>query len=282
MTRFGSLFGEFFKKKSKTAYIIILIQLVAAVVFTIIAAINTPQSSDFYFANMRTNAFVGYFSMFILIFLMESALADPVYLIITSYQNEKINRSQTWRLIPMSDGKIYLTNTLSSFVSYIYFEVLQIVTALIMGLILYVGSSDIRKGIAYLLKELSRKNTWAGTDWTSFWSSALGMLALSILIGLFWYIAISFYHFTTRTLIDFLPNTNSFILFIVRTVMLILIVWLVAQAIISLNTNLNHIFESDPTDLNIWIVVLEFAVYDLIFGSVNMFLMNRYVEAKQN
>ncbi|RVU71714.1 MULTISPECIES: ABC transporter permease [Lactobacillus] len=279
MTSFGTLFRELFKQKSKTTYLVFLIQLIAAIIFVIFGLISAgPGSYDHaMIAGVKVNALVAWILSIAGVFLGLSSIAQPVYLLMTSWRNEKINRSQTWRLVPMSNGKIYLCNTLSSFASFIYLAILQFLVALVVSGIVYLSSSDVRAGLAKGFSEIAKYHPGDNFAW-------LGLVAVfiaAILIGLFWYVIVSFYHFVSRAVIDFLPSANGFFIFVIRVVTLIVVIYLLGLFFNSLG-NFAFDFVSAGSGNEIWYTDLLFLVADVLFGGLNYLLIEKFVEAKAN
>lgn len=278
MTRSWTLFKQLFKQKTKSAYLLIIIQLIAALVLTLLGIFSSSDEmghAEFFGIPLQSTITIGVIT-FLIIFMMLSIFTNIVYWIITSRQNEKVNRSQTWQLIPISSPKLYVINTLSSFVSYVYLGIIQAVIGLGGAIIVYAASSKFRAGIAELITLMNKDHVWSQIDW--------GMLAaeliLVLLLGLAWYITVSFYHFTTRSIIDFLPSAAArFTTFVVRVIMLILIIVLLVKFFQTTDNIYNNwMFNSGKNYF--WFVVIDFALYDVIFGGINIVLMKKFVEAK--
>ncbi|WEV50919.1 hypothetical protein OZX63_08195 [Lactobacillus sp. ESL0700] len=90
------------------------VQLFATVVFSLIMFFTTAAAE-------RENLYPDYLQT---AFILFGLLANLIYLGITCWQNEKFNREQTWRLIPMHDSELYLANTISSGFAFIYLDLL--------------------------------------------------------------------------------------------------------------------------------------------------------------
>lgn len=281
MTKFWTLFRELFKQKSKTAYWVFLIQAAAGLVSLLISATTTPNFKDAQIFGNSIPWFLAWILMYILIFLMYSFLADPIFLLMTAWKNEKINRSQTWRLVPMNDGKIYLCNSLSSFCSFIYLLIMQAVVGLIGFIIVYASSNEIRKAIAEGLHKEFVVDHVADIDISNF----LILILFMILLGLFWYVIVSFLHFTSRAILDFLPMaSNKLIIFIIRAAVLIVVVYFLIysfELISEIGINPSFI-QGNPFISNMAPSIISLAILDLLIGAANYVLINKFVEAKQN
>src|SRR5699024_12325723 len=80
----------------------------------------TRRSSDLpEFVNGKdtssVNVIVAFLAVFAVMMLITSFIADFVYWIISSIKNEKINRSQTWRLIPVTRSEEHTSELQSRF-----------------------------------------------------------------------------------------------------------------------------------------------------------------------
>lgn len=286
MTSFWTLFKQLFKQKNKSANLVFLIQLAAAIVTMIMAFIGTINTSSFKFQigpDISLKLFSGVIVGIIVTFLGYSFLANPAYIIITSWKNEKVNRSQTWRLVPMNDGLIYVCNTLSSFASFVYLIVLQAIMAVLAAIITYASSDQVRSAVAIVLNEMGRISRQPSV-W-EFLGDSLLMVLLASLLGLFWYVIVSFLHFTSRAIIDFLPNgSNKFLVFVVRLIVLIAVVYILTVLGNLLgNIGLDSILGNN-NDFAVSMIpaFIDIIILDLIFGIVNFLLINKFVEAKQS
>lgn len=284
MTSFRKLFKELFKQKNKTAYLIFLLQLAAAIVITLISIVtgNLVVTDNNTLAGVKVNIFTAIVLGITFSFGGFSGIAEPVYLLMTSWKNEKINRSQTWRLAAISDGKFYLANLLSSFASYIYLAIMQVVVVILACGITYISSNNVRKGVAKIFHEMGRSHV--EIDWGPGLRFLLELLLLIILAGLAWYIAISFYHFAYRSVMDFLPVNNKLVLFLVRLITLIVVIYLISQVVNVITNGLITLIAWDSNDFSNSLMgaIIDFLIFNLIFGGLNVWLINSFVEAKQN
>ncbi|TSO26356.1 hypothetical protein [Lactobacillus sp. LL6] len=280
MTKSWTLFKQLFKQKSKTAYLLIIIQLIAAFVITLFGIFNSEgmDQAEFIGVPMHDKLLI-YMITFVISFLVLSIFTDFAYFIMTSWKNEKINRSQTWQLIPINSEKFYVINTLSSFLSFVYLCVLQALVGIIGAITFYVGSNEFRKGIAELITAMNKEHVWSQIDWGLIGEEFI----LVLLLGLAWYITVSFYHFITRTIIDFLPDKAARLTaIIVRIVMLILVIWLLIEFLNITFAIYESRFINPGLGTDIGIAIANFAIFDIIFGGINIALFKKFVEAKGN
>ena len=276
MTSFNTLFNRMFQEKSKTVYLIFLIQVFASFCFTIFAAFSAhgdPQIVDGS-SKENINSFLAYLCVFAVMMLITSFFADFIYWVISSIKNEKINRSQTWRLIPISDTKFLLSNFGTAFLSYIWLGILEFVTAAITALPLFLSSGEIKTALGRANWNIDAQSCW----------QMLGALVLVILLGYAWYAIVSLLNLSSRSIIDFLPNgSNKLLIFVVRVITIVVVIWLLGYAgnaligatnqILSLNTSENR---------GMGPVLIQFLVFDTVITLIDIFLLNKFVEAKQN
>lgn len=280
MTKSWTLFKQLFKQKSKSVYLLIIIQLIAAFVITAFGIFNSGEMNHAEFIGVAMhNKLLIYMITFVIGFLVLSIFTSFAYFIMTSWKNEKINQSQTWQLIPINSEKLYIINTLSSFLSFIYLCVLQALVGIIGAIIFYVGSNEFRKGIAELITVMNKEHVWSQIDWKLICEEAV----LVLLLGLAWYITVSFYHFITRTIIDFLPDKAARLTaIIVRVVMLVLVIWLLIQFLNITSAMYESRFINTNFGTDMEAAVVDFLLFDIIFGGINIVLFKKFVEAKGN
>ena len=85
---------------------------------------------------------------------------------------------------------------------------------------------------------------------------------------------------------DFLPNGSSkALMFVVRLVIIIAIIWFLSYATTALfgifGKFMSFIGGSND-NVQIGLVLLEFLIFDVIVTLIDVLLLNKFVEAKQN
>lgn len=281
MTSFNTLFNRMFQEKSRTVYLIYLIQAFASLCFSVWMIISMKGDPNVMVINGHhevTNHLISYLLIFGVMMFITSFFANFVYWIISSIKNEKINRSQTWRLIPISDTKFLLSNFGTAFISYLWLMILEGITVAVTYLpVLTVN--EVRKNLADFF---SRSQQLGTQDW---WG-LLGALVLVILLGYAWYAIVSLINLSSRSIMDFLPNGSSkFIMFIVRVVIILAIIWLLSKAttvVFGAIGNFIPFLADGNKDLQMSGTLVEFLLFDLVVTLIDILLLNKFVEAKQN
>lgn len=276
MTSFNTLFNRMFQEKSKSVYLIFLIQAFASLCLTIIVFVSGNGTPEFVNGNdtSNVNLVVAFLAVYAVMLLITSFVADFVYWIVSSIKNEKINRSQTWRLIPVSDTKFLLGNFGTAFLTYIWLGILETVTILIT-LLPMLSDQEVRKVLSHVSLNLSAHD----------WQEMLASLGLIILIGYAWYAIVSLLNLTSRSIIDFLPGGSSKVLtFIIRVVVIIAIIWILGHAASIIFSVLGEFspFAVNNYDIDYATTLLQFLVFDVVITLIDIFLLNKFVEAKQN
>ncbi|PXZ27838.1 ABC transporter permease [Lactobacillus helveticus] len=281
MTSFNTLFNRMFQEKSRTVYLIYLIQAFASLCFSVWMIISMKGDTNVMVINGHhkvTNHLISYLLIFGVMMFITSFFANFVYWIISSIKNEKINRSQIWRLIPISDTKFLLSNFGTAFISYLWLMILEGITVAVTCLpVLTVN--EVRKNLADFF---SRSQQLGTQDW---WG-ILGALVLVILLGYAWYAIVSLINLSSRSIMDFLPNGSSkFIMFIVRVVIILAIIWLLSKAttvVFGAIGNFIPFLADGNKDLQMSGTLVEFLLFDLVVTLIDILLLNKFVEAKQN
>ncbi|ALJ23947.1 ABC transporter permease [Lactobacillus gallinarum] len=281
MTSFNTLFNRMFQEKSRTVYLIYLIQAFASLCFSVWMIISMKGDPNVVVINVVinghhevTNHLIFYLLIFGVMMFITSFFAYFVYWIISSIKNEKINRSQTWRLIPISDTKFLLSNFGTAFISYLWLMILEGITVAVTCLpVLTVN--EVRKNF-------SRSQQLGTQDW---WG-LLGALVLVILLGYAWYAIVSLINLSSRSIMDFLPNGSSkFIMFIVRVVIILAIIWLLSKAttvVFGAIGNFIPFLVDGNNDLQMSSTLVAFLLFDVVVTLIDILLLNKFVEAKQN
>lgn len=272
MTKFSALFKELFTAKSRGVHLLILLQIVAAIVLTAWAFIAKFEMGEpaFYFLMMM---------------MLSSGLADLAYVVMSTWQNERIYKYQTWRLIPISATKTYLGNILSGFVAGLYLVVIQIGLVLVSALPI-LTSKDIRVSIgdaAHHFQQVKFSILW-DKFWSVFsWGDILSVFIAFFLFAILVYSAVSTFDLSSKAIADFLPEKFNK----VARFCIILILVIVGFILLSnLSTQFENFYDS-LFDFNeavsahgIWASNATFLTLDVILSGINIWLLSAYHEGE--
>lgn len=269
MTGFKSLFKQMFKQKSRYAYLVLLVQTFA-VIFMFLVGLITKNNS---LAVSGNDNALTMWDIILLHGAWTTVIGDLVFLGLLCWQNEKINLSQTWQLIPCSSIKIWLTNVFSSLVECAYIFIIQAVIGLVVSLIdCFSYKMPLSKFIGPV------RFSWGDVQGTV----EVGLYIASICLIVF--VFVSFANLLTRAIIDQLPVKNTLGIKIFVMAILVIIAVLIAarfndQATIMYTKRMMKGNSEGSVDL------IAFAIYEYIGGSIilgiiDALLIQKFVEPK--
>ena len=268
MVMFNHLFGRFFKRKVKIVHLIVVLQFISSLA----SAFFTYFSfySGRFHLNLNNN--LEFFPGWMALFASFTFLFGPILYILTVVQNERLNRSKTWRLAPISDGTFYIDNILSSFVSLIYFVFLDFIIALGLFFVSIFTYPKFGKNLRFELN----------LDTDTF-LTFICIILLVILTALFIYFLVSFLNFSSQAILSFLPQASSHILIsFIRIFIIIILMGLIVKLYRVLINSFVNLFLLKATDLaGLEYVVGMMFVANLIMLGINVFLINHFFEAEE-
>lgn len=244
--------------KWKTMNWVVIIQLIAFVVM--------------YLWRLITGGFDGSLmpSYFVAFFTFETVLASLVGFVMLSRRNEQVFTSNNYRLIPVSDTKLYFGNVLTTLLAYIY---LQIIEGILGNIVMFMAGgnwSDISISSVVGHSEIA---------------SMVLIFILMILGTILMWTGITVIHFLIGWISGFLPFGRqkfvTFILyFVVTCIGLIIFNFTTGKVIKFLIT---HISTQGITNLNqlnnvLWISCGITFVWIAIFTLLNIYLLKRWTE----
>ncbi|RMC46425.1 hypothetical protein [Lactobacillus sp. ESL0230] len=272
MSIFKSLFSQQFKQKTKNLYLILLIEFIGSIAITFFSSRYDAYS---YNGSVLDTFMIKLLSIYGTIMIFSTF----AFYIIICFINEKINLSQTWRLTPINDSLFYISNILSSFVTMVYFKLLELVTVAIFSGIYYVISPQVRTNVAVTLNELNKYTNSRLGDLYNIFDKTLIFITIMILFALLTYLIISFLNFTSRAIMNFLPYVSGRG---VSSIIRLAIIWLIAWLLVKISSliKMNNIFSGFMVDdKSSLLIILVLLILNLFFLIVNVFLMQHYFEA---
>ncbi|EEW52476.1 hypothetical protein FC42_GL000195 [Lactobacillus iners DSM 13335] len=238
---FNKLFFYLFKQKAKTVLYCLLLNIIC----TVVIALTATHKIDY----------------LIIVFILTSFFMNLGFLVNCSVTASKFLKKQTYRLLPMKDGYLYLANTASDFLN----GLLLIAIESIIGiLIVHFISFNFSKVLIGSFK-LS-VNTM---------SIVLTTISILLLSSFMLYCMLITCLLLTKICMDFLPivlqNIRKFISVIIYIIML-----LVFSRIIEYFKSLLY-NESNQSTL-----VFFYIIGIIIIIGINYFIFNKYHEADVN
>lgn len=276
MTSFNSLFGRFFVKKAKNAYSLLIRQVIGALAFSVCGLLI--GTGGFYeFLNLYTELLPDW----LMGFLILSFFCIIYFFIYMAVKNERLSHNQTWRLAATSDSKFYLANSLSSFVTFIYFIVLDIIVAGILFYFSYQIDQNFKSSWQKMIKQL---NPAFDVNTVHF---IINIIILVMLCCFFLSLLISFLNFASKAIMDYLPSFSSRLLVsFFHLIIVIIIAMLFARMEMffanQIMGNILNLLNFKPAyDSNLLYANIIISIVNLILLGVNIFLFDYFYEADE-
>lgn len=213
------------------------------------------------------NTGFNYVSMLVVLSLM---VANFVSFILLSRRNERVLTSSNYRLVPVSDTKLYLSNILTTFLAMAYLWVVETVVSIVVEL----G--------AMLLKDSEYAQFNSSISLSGILSAFQFLLFMALSIIAVWS-GITLIHFIINLVSGFLPfGRQKFVLFLVYLVVIGLVLWAFNYVMYNIfSVFLQNGFEIDSikqVSSVLWISSGIACVWAVVFSGVNIYLMKRWVE----
>lgn len=270
------LIKEEFKQKKKFAHLLLFLQLIILII-TCIGIFFWRSQGKFY--SLDDLPFHYYW---LAVFQSNSdlvLLADFAFAIVSSCLNEKINLSQTWRLIPVSDAKLWLSNLFSSILTCVYLLLLQ------LGL-LFITALPASLHLAFHNPLRSTLSAFALYPSKSDWLCLLNRILFIFALAFFVYICVSLVDFMTQAIVaSFLLKDSKWIRILVMLVLTLIMVIIAADAwwhFASFMLRQSHLHSAWTGQFGspLWLSNLLVWGTDLVLAGLDLWLLNHFVESK--
>lgn len=277
MTDFKSVFKQIFNQKKKYIYLVLLVQLFAVVFMTVFMIITNHVIADGTFWTIFIAGRYGkWWELPFGLMISLSIMADIIFAGIMAWQNEKINLSQTWHQIPISDNKLLMANFLSSMVACAYIFLIQIIVTCVC----LIPTTIYEKKNIFV-------EIWNGLGvGTNNFNYLLNELLLITSLAFIVFAFVSFANLSSRTIIEVLPIKSSGW---IRMLIIIILVILAAYIYISVDSQIQNYLSFYYNQkhsvyiqeiMPLWITLLEVLGAGIICASLCFILINKYVEPK--
>ena len=277
MTSFSSIFKELTKSKLRLVRRLALLQIVVGVLLGFWALLKM--------------AFQGESKSYMLTaFITITPLFDLAYLFLSSRKNEQVYASQTWRLAPIKNSALLFANLGSAIIDGIFLVILQIVMIVIAGLPVII-TNEFWQTTFKNFGSIGEGKLWQDIHL----ADLLSVILLIILIGMFIYLAVSLINFTGKIVSDFLPEKISKLVYFlvvvyltcIGLIFLMNVYWFVMNSLTGFLQNGMFLttLSKDAIDVRSnltenYLTMAVVLVVDIILIIVNIFLLNKYHEAK--
>ncbi|CAJ1187603.1 hypothetical protein [Companilactobacillus paralimentarius] len=215
---------------------------------------------------------MGYssFELIPVLFVSSIMIVNLVSVVMLARVNERVLTSSNYRLIPISDTKLYLSNILTTFLATVY---LWIVETVINGLV------DL---IAITIKYSKYKQLNGNVSSQDIMAAIQFLLFMALATIVIWS-GITLIHFIVNLVSGFLPfGRQKFVLFLVYLVVIGLSLWAFNYVMFNIFTAFyQNGFQIDTVrQLNstLWIGSGIACVWIVLFSVINIYLMKRWIE----
>ncbi len=280
MTTFKSLNQQLFRQKRHYANLVLYVQLFAIIFLSLLTLINDRGKSTtvtvfgLIFSGKEHNYFAVPFGMAII----TTVLGDLIFAGLMCWQNERVNNSQTFQLIPFSTNQTWLTNLFSSLLACAYLFIIQIIVCWL----LFVPEEIYAKHNVFL-----DTNKLLGLGNNQFWQ-CLHALEYIVVLTLLIFIAVTFVNYASTIICEQLPIKNTQW---VRILLIGLITILGLYFALQIDSHLTDYYIVHTTAVRkhggefiyenpIWLSNLEIIAGDIILGILDLWLGHKYWEPK--
>lgn len=273
MTKLSALFRQMFVQKRRYAHLVLLVQTFAVIFMFIMDMITGSNFTNGYLVFGR-GSHPNFWDLIFAAGIMTTVIGDIVFLGLMCWQNEKINLSQTWHLVPVSSIKLWWINVFSSLVGCAYIFIIQVV----LGTIVFIFDClSYGYNVFNIFNKTFGFRSWS--DYAAFFEMILWLIGLVLIIFCF----VSFANFLTRTITDQLPGRNSTLVKILVMAILVIVGVTIAFRINDQVTGMyiNHMMKKQSYSGDTFpMITIEYFVGSLILGLINSYLVQKFVEPK--
>ncbi|EEJ73076.1 hypothetical protein [Lactobacillus ultunensis] len=268
LTSFGNLFKQMWLQKRRYIYLLFFINLFT-IIFVSLFALATQNYNLLFFESPNKSLvdFWRYNSANLTIYF------DLAFGVITCWQNEKINMSQTWHLAAADEGKTYLANVFSSLIACGFFFLLQQIVNTLL-LIPTMGADCVAEAFSQFgLSPITPNITGINIAFEFYWFFV-------VLVILFIYFFVSFTNFASRIVSEELPMKSTLWIRLLIIAILVIIAVYVGSIVFTHLQNLIDTNKSLQTYDPIWLDDILLLLVDLIFGLCDILFVKKWVEPK--
>ena len=259
MTNFISLLKVLSRKRIRIINHILLINVVA-ILLTILFLV--------YRGTLGVNDPLG-------VTIIYSFFALFISFILIARDNELVFVSDSYRLIPVSDTKLYTANILAAVISLFYLGIAQIMFGMVATLMNFTNViKGIRESFSYMVAHSSSQRGNAGF----LVNLLIALIILTVALTFFFWASISAVHLISTSLMAFLPDSRSRILrFILHVVVIGLMIYLISYIVQPL-ANIFSGMLSQRAYLQVYAGAAVLLVIGLAESVINVYLMRKWVE----
>lgn len=194
------------------------------------------------------------------------AVFEIVVLVAIIVSSRNCLRSNRFRLIPISDIKLYLADLSSSVIGVVYASFCQWVAVILSIIILWLGFPHNKAGADF------RSGFWLGFKKGSAYSGGLSSTLLSILAMILIILLVHLVDFLSTTLLNYVPGgAQKMVKLVVYVVVIMLVVYVIFNIIrILYSLYQGNFLKQAPS---FWMTDGLMVIFIVIIGSINLGLL---------
>lgn len=255
MPSFAKLTGALFRDKVRAVHMVVGIEIIGTIVSIILMFISNSKGS-------MTDSILATTLGIVM-------LAAGIMFLVLAIRQERVWTKNFYRLIPVSDAKLYLANVLSVVCNYIYFGILQLILLLVFN----IGSWHYFK----YMKELT----------PSLYGVIFSTLLILVVTTLFFWIFISLIHLIVEALSSFLPTLHErlyrIVLYVVVFYVVIKVISYISGMVVKVvssvfSFNMTHADAMSTAAGSMLVASGYMAVAIILLSFINVFILNKWVE----
>jgi len=255
MTSFKHVFQATWQPKFRTANLFVFFELLA-IVLTMVYEIWHGGLTNL----EMVGPVVGWGSLF-----------GFIICLLVTFKSEKMLVSDTYRLLPASDTKLYLTSQLTSLLIFLY-------TAVIQAVLLVIGLAMTGNSVRTWFR-LNMNLHLTAQNWHQIQVYGFSVTLWGLAVILWLLVFITLIHLGTEAISAFIPGASQKVVKLILGIVLIWAVIAFMNLVSHLENNLMRIVsDSGVVNMNLDLAGLLIGV--LLVGALNIYLLHRWVEAR--
>ncbi|WP_407885517.1 ABC transporter permease [Levilactobacillus sp. N40-8-2] len=199
-----------------------------------------------------------------------SMVAFAIAFVLLSVRIERVYTRDTYRLLPLGDTKLYLTNLLSSLVMFIYFGITQLIIYLI-------AEAVDNTYLTEMLRTISGPN-YSTAEATKV---CVGLMIMGLSLIILGWTTISLVHLAISATNNFLPSASRWLINVILYVIVIYLVVRVIGFLLYEFNNFGQLVDGGGTT-HFLINILGVLIVAGIEVVLNIFILKKWVETIPN
>ncbi|RVU71715.1 MULTISPECIES: ABC transporter permease [Lactobacillus] len=277
---FKSLTRQLFVQKRHYANLVLLIEAFAIIFVFFTSVITDPKGTQQSISNFFMGIGQDWPELLVGSVILFSIFADMIFCGLLCWQNERVNSSQSWQLVPASTNQVWLINLFSSLLACAYIFIIQLVVGFFSAIPFEI---DRHRNLWLDLKKV------IGIGNNDFWTT-LQTLEFLVAMVLLIFTMVTFVNYSSKTISEVLPNGNTnWIKLLVFAIVAVICVYLC----LSINHHLTNYYIQNTYLVRknggefiyenpMWLENLEFIAGIIVFGGLDLWLGHKYWEPRKD